>query len=57
MVPTSNVLVQPLHLTNTQRGLQFSHTVIEAEIDLLVIPGTISLMSHLLRVTGYAVTT
>ncbi|MNR68808.1 hypothetical protein D3C85_1936030 [compost metagenome] len=52
---TGYILVQTLHLGNSQCGLQFGHPVVEAEIDLLIVPGAVSLVGHLRRVAGDAV--
>ena len=56
LMAASNVLVQALHLGHAQSGLQFGHAVVEAQIDLLVVPRTIRFAGHLRRVTGNAVT-
>ena len=47
--------VQPLQLAQTQSSLHFGHTVIEAQIDLLVIPRTIASTFHFVRIARDAV--
>src|SRR5260221_1530143 len=50
--------IQPLHLAETQRGVNIRHAVIESEIDLLVVP---QLMwwpgTHVLRIARNTVAT
>ena len=47
--------VQPLQLAQTQSSLHFGHTVIEAQIDLLVIPRAVASAFHFVRITRDAV--
>ena len=44
------------HLAHTECGLQFGHAVVVAEVDLLVIPSPVRLLSHFFRIAGNAVT-
>ena len=47
-------LIQAIHLAVAKSGLQLGHAVIEAQVDLLVVPGAVRLMSHQTRITGDA---
>jgi len=40
-VAAGDVIVEAGHLADAERGLQFGHAVVEAEINLLVVPGAV----------------
>ena len=51
-MPLIDKLIQTLNLGDTQGRLQIGHAIIEAKVDLLVVPGPIHFMRHQMRFTG-----
>ena len=48
--------IQALHLAEAQCGLNIRHAVVITQFNLLVVPRAIWKVSHVLRITCYAVT-
>ena len=55
LMPTLHVTMQPRQLAQAQRGVQFGHAVVEAEIDLFVVPRPIRRAFHRCRLARDAV--
>ena len=52
IVAAGEELVDAGHLAHSEGGLQFGHAVVVAEVDLLVIPSAVRLLSHFFGIAG-----